>query len=102
MNRIDPEHTYLIPTDIRDTHKRELRVSALKPIDDFLVILSHPVEIVLGPVDRLLSGTRRVGQQIRPLVSEFNQLIQNKYNNKVPSTKTIVDSYAPLSIPHQC
>lgn len=49
-------------------------VDALKPIHHFVIILSHPVEIILSPVDRLLSSSFRTTKSDTFLHSELHQL----------------------------
>jgi hypothetical protein len=51
-------------------------VDALKPIHHFLVILSHPVEIVIGLFDRLPSSSFRTAKYVTLFLPELNQLLR--------------------------
>lgn len=57
-------------------------VDALKPIHHFVIILSHPVEIILSPVDRLLSSSFRTTESDTFLHSELHQLFKKKQKNR--------------------
>jgi hypothetical protein len=57
-------------------------VDALKPIHHFVIILSHPVEIILSPVDRLLSSSFRTTKSDTFLHSELHQLFKKKQKNR--------------------
>ena len=57
-------------------------VDALKPIHHFVIILSHPVEIVFSPVDRLLSSSFRTTKSDTFLHSELHQLFKKKQKNR--------------------
>jgi hypothetical protein len=57
-------------------------IDALKPIHHFVIILSHPVEIILSPVDRLLSSSFRTTKSDTFLHSELHQLFKKKQKNR--------------------
>ena len=68
---------FLLQINIRICVLLPTLVDALKPVHHLLVILSHPVEIVLGPVDRLLSSSFRTTKLFTPVLPELNKLLRS-------------------------